>query len=133
LSDYRDWKEKEHASKWLVFPENVGEYLSIDETALSDGELYTIVTNKAAKGKKGAIVSIVEGTASEKVIEALEKIPEEIREQVKEVTLDLSDSMRKIVRRCFRKATRVIDPAFMFKNLLMMPCRKYVYLIDGML
>jgi hypothetical protein len=37
----------------LVFPENLGKRLSIDETALSNGELYTILTNKAAKGKKG--------------------------------------------------------------------------------
>jgi len=109
LSDYSDWEAREHASEWLVFPENMGEYLSIDETALSDGELYTIVTNKAAKGKKGALVAIVEGTASEQVIEVLEKIPQAQREQVKEVTLDLSDSMRKIVRRCFPKANRVID------------------------
>jgi transposase len=109
LSDFKDWEEKEHASKWLVFPENIGEYLSIDETALSDGELYTIVTNKTAKGKKGAIVVIVAGTGSDNVIEVIEKIPEEKREQVKEVTLDLSDSMRKIVRRCFPKADRVID------------------------
>ena len=67
------------------------------------------MTNKAAKGKKGALVAIVEGTASEQVIEVLEKIPQAQREQVKEVTLDLSDSMRKIVRRCFPKANRVID------------------------
>jgi transposase len=109
LSDFNVWEAKEHACEWLLFPENIGEYLSIDETALSDGELYTIVTNKAAKGKKGAIVAIVEGTESEKVIEAIEKISEEKREQVKEVTLDLSDSMRKIVRNCFPKADRVID------------------------
>jgi len=109
LSDFHDWKEKAHASRWLVFPENTGAHLSIDETALSDGELYTIVTNKAAKGKKGAIVAIVEGTASDCVIEVIEKIPKDKREQVKEVTLDLSDSMRKIVRRCFPKADRVID------------------------
>jgi transposase len=109
LSDFRDWKEQDHASEWLVYPENVGAYLSIDETSLSDGELYTIVTNKAAKGKKGAIVAIVEGVASENVIEVLKKIPADKREQVKEVTLDLSDSMRKIVRRCFPKANRVID------------------------
>lgn len=109
LSDFNEWEARGHACEWLVYPENMGEYLSIDETALSDGELYTIVTNKAAKGKKGALVAIVEGTASEKVIEVLEKIPEDKREQVKEVTLDLSDSMRKIVRRCFPKANRVID------------------------
>ena len=109
LSDYKNWKEKDHASEWLVFPANMGEYLSIDETAFSEGELYTIVTNKSAKGKKGSIVAIVEGVESEKVIKAIEKIPEDKREQVKEVTLDLSDSMRKIVRRCFAKASQVID------------------------
>jgi hypothetical protein len=33
-------------------PENLGKRLSIDETALSNGELYTILTNKAAKERK---------------------------------------------------------------------------------
>ena len=109
LSDFKSWEAKEHAQEWLVFPENVGEYLSIDETSVSNGELYTIVTNKAAKGRKGAIVAIVSGTESAKVIEALERIPEEILCKVKEVKLDMADSMRKIVRRCFPNAIRVID------------------------
>jgi len=109
LSDFKSWEASEHAEEWLVFPENIGAKLSIDETSLSNGELYTIVTNKAAKGQKGALVAIVEGTSSEKVIEVLEKIPEEKLNQVEEVTLDMADSMRKIVRRCFPKARRVID------------------------
>jgi len=109
LSDFKSWESAEHAQEWLVFPENIGTKLSIDETSLSNGELYTIVTNKAAKGKKGALVAIVEGTASEKVIEVLEKIPEEKLAQVEEVTLDMAESMRKIVRRCFPDAIRVID------------------------
>ena len=109
LSDFTTWEAADHAEEWLVFPENIGAALSIDETSLSNGELYTIVTNKAAKGKKGALVAIVEGTSSEKVIAALEKIPEEKLNQVEEVTLDMSDSMRKIVRRCFPNAHRVID------------------------
>ena len=109
LSDFKTWEAAAHAEEWLVFPENIGSKLSIDETSLSNGELYTIVTNKAAKGKKGALVAIVEGTASEKVIEVLEKIPEEKLGQVEEVTLDMADSMRKIVRRCFPNASRVID------------------------
>ncbi|MDR0505664.1 MAG: hypothetical protein LBH32_02440 [Dysgonamonadaceae bacterium] len=41
-----------HAEDWLLFPQNIGAQLSIDETTLSDGELYTIVTNKATKGWK---------------------------------------------------------------------------------
>jgi transposase len=109
LSDFKSWESAEHAQEWLVFPENIGTKLSIDETSLSNGELYTIVTNKAAKGKKGALVAIVEGTASEKVIEVLEKIPEEKLAQVEEVTLDMAESMRKIVRRCFPDPIRVID------------------------
>jgi len=109
LSDYSSWSEKSHAAQWLVFPENMGANLSIDETSISNGELYTIVTNKAAKGRKGALVAIVEGTSSEKVIEALERIPEDKLNQVEEVTLDMSESMRKIVRRCFPNAIRVID------------------------
>jgi hypothetical protein len=36
--------------KEAYFPENTGKRLSIDETSLSNGELYTIVTNKAGKG-----------------------------------------------------------------------------------
>jgi len=109
LSDFKSWEASSHAEEWLVFPDNIGSKLSIDETSLSNGELYTIVTNKAAKGKKGALVAIVEGTSSEKVIEVLEKIPEDKLNQVEEVTLDMADSMRKIVRRRFPNATRVID------------------------
>lgn len=43
---------KSHAKDWLIFPKNIGKHLSIDETSVSHGELYTVVTNKAAKGKK---------------------------------------------------------------------------------
>jgi transposase len=109
LSGFRSWEAGEHAQEWLIFPENIGSHLSIDETSLSNGELYTIVTNKAAKGRKGALVAMVEGTGSEKVIDILEKIQEERRNQVKEVTLDMAESMHKIVRRCFPNALRVID------------------------
>lgn len=109
LSDYRIWDQKDHADKWLIFPDNIGTHISIDETSVSNGELYTIITNKAARGCKGCLIAVVEGTASEQVIEVLERIPQEKLDQVEEVTLDLSDSMRKIIRRCFPKAIRVID------------------------
>ena len=109
LSDYRIWDQKDHADKWLIFPDNIGSHISIDETSVSNGELYTIITNKAAKGRKGCLIAVIEGTASEQVIEVLERIGQEKLDQVEEVTLDLSDSMRKIIRRCFPKAIRVID------------------------
>jgi hypothetical protein len=37
--------------------------------------LYTVVTNKEAKGKAGAIVAILEGPKSEHIIPFLQKIP----------------------------------------------------------
>ena len=109
LSGYRTWGEASHADEWLVFPENVGPHLAIDETSLSNGELYTIVTNRDRHGRERCLVDIVAGTKAEDVAKALEKIPQELLNKVEEVTLDLADSMRKIVRSCFPKAIRVID------------------------
>jgi len=93
----------------MLYPNNTGVHLSIDETALSNGELYTIVTNKAAKGKKGALVAMVKGTKAETVMEVLMQIPQRIRHKVKEVTLDMAANMNRIVTRCFVKADKVID------------------------
>ena len=109
LSDYNKWDQKEHAHKWIVFPENIGTHLSLDETSLSNGELYTVLSNKAAKGRKGTLVAMVEGTRADKVIEALEHIPGSLREKVIAVTLDMAGSMHKIVRNCFPNAVKVID------------------------
>lgn len=109
LSGFYEWKESEHADKWLLFEENMGPYLSIDETSLSDDELYTIVTNKEAKGRKGSLVAIVRGTKAEEVIEVLLRIKQRLRHKVKEVTLDMAANMSMIVSRCFAKASQVID------------------------
>lgn len=109
LSDYNIWDQKEHAEGWLLFHGNTGTSLSIDETALSNGELYTIVTNKAAKGRKGAIVAMIKGTQAEQIIAVLEKIPLRVRNKVTEVTMDMAANMIKAIRRCFSNAQRVID------------------------
>lgn len=107
LSDYKSWPQGSHAKDWLLFTENMGEYLSIDETSLSQGELYTILTNKAAKGHKGNLVAMIKGTESERIIEVLRQIPESQRKNVKEVTLELAPTMEKIVKRTFTKAKLV--------------------------
>lgn len=109
LSGYNQWEQKEHADKWILFPENIGEYLSLDETSLSNGELYTILTNKAGKGKKGALIAMIESTQSDKIINVLNKIPLKQRKAVKEVTIDMANSMHKVVKSCFPNASRVID------------------------
>ena len=112
LSGYRQWKDTSeglHAERWRVFPQNIGPHLSIDETSLSRGELYTIVTNKEARGRKSSIVAIVLGTEADTVIHALRQIKSELRNKVTEITLDLSESMHKICRMAFPRASRVID------------------------
>lgn len=109
LSEFKEWKHLKQASSWLVYPENIGKRLSIDEVALSQGELYTVVTNKKAKGRAGSIVAIIAGTKSEDVIKYLQKIPESKRRKVEEITLDMAGSMKLIARSSFPRATRVID------------------------
>ena len=109
LSDFHDWEQKDHCEERMIFPENMGEKLSIDEVAISNGELYTVITNKAAKGKKGALVAMVSGTKAADVIDVLSKIPQGSRDPVKEVTLDMSNSMDVIVRSAFPRATIVTD------------------------
>lgn len=110
MSDYTTWDQLKHAEDYVVFPENMGEYLSIDETSLSQGELYTIITNKEAKGNKGCLVAMIKGTDSESVKSILlRKIPYEKRRAVREVTLDMAASMEQIVKKTFTKATLVTD------------------------
>ena len=109
LSDFQTWEQKKHSEDWILFPENLGPYLSLDETSITQGELYTILTNKDAKGKKGAIVAMIKGTESENVISILKQIPYEQRKTVKEITLDMAASMNKIANSCFGSAVKVID------------------------
>ena len=109
LSGFRQWEQLEHAEEWLLFADNIGPRLAIDETSLSNGELYTFITNRDAHTRERSLVAVVAGTKSEDVIDVLKMIDEDKRNIVKEVTLDLSDSMRKIVRTVFPKANRVID------------------------
>ena len=92
-----------------MFPNNIGPHLSIDEASLSRGELYTIVTNKDAHGHEHSLVAIILDTDADTFIHALRQIKSPLRNQGTEITPDLSESMNKICRLAFPKATRVID------------------------
>ncbi len=71
--------------------------------------MYTIITNKAKKGKKGSIVGIFKGTQADDIIKTIkEKFTEEQRRMVKEVTLDMANSMNLIATKCFPKHTIII-------------------------
>ncbi len=108
LSNFKEWK-KEINPKALVIPKNFGKWMSIDEVALSKGELYTVITNKEAHGGKGALAALIEGTKNEIVSKALDKVPISIRMKVEEMTLDFANSMDWICRTNFPNATLTGD------------------------
>jgi transposase len=87
----------------------MGSKMSIDETTLSSGERHTVLTDKAQQGQKGCLAAIIAGTESEEVIVSLQKMPREALVKVEEITLDMSESMRRIARTCFAKSSQVID------------------------
>ena len=93
----------------MLFPDNVDEYLSIDEVSLSKGELYTFVTNKKGKSKQRTLVASIKGTRSEDIINVLERLPLASRNKVKEITLDMAKNMEFSVKMAFPKATLVTD------------------------
>jgi transposase len=93
----------------MLFPQNVGSYLSIDEVSLSQGELYTFVTNKNGKGKRGTLVASIKGTLTKDIVAVLEKLPLELRRTVKELTLDMANNMESAARQSFPEAKLVTD------------------------
>lgn len=92
--------------------------MSIDEVSLSKGELYTFVTSKAGKGKKGTIVAMIASTESSKIIEVLEKIPLSNRLEVEEITLDMAGNMASAARSSFPNTSIVTDRFHVVKLVL---------------
>ena len=106
-SNYTTWDQKGHAEDYLLYPENIGEYLAIDEVALSRGDLYTILTNKSKRSKKGTIIAVIQGTKSDDIIAVLNKLPN--KHIVKEVTMDMAATMEVAIKNVFPKAKQVSD------------------------
>ena len=101
----------------MLFPDNFGEDMSLDETCLSNGEVYTVLTNKAAHGGKGALAAMIRGVASDTVSAILKKVPRELRHRVKTVTTDLSSAMMLTVRTVFSRA-KLINDRFHVQQLM---------------
>ncbi len=108
LSDFLEWRQNVDETA-LLYPENFGERMSLDETALHNGDLYTILTNKDGHGKKGSLAALIKGTKNSVISKALEKIPIQKRMAVKEITIDLAQNMDWICRTNFLNATLVAD------------------------
>lgn len=108
-SGFADWEQKEHAEDYMLFAENIGSNISIDEVSLSKGEIYTFVTNKSARSKKGTLIASIKGTQSKALITVLEQLPLHLRNQVKEVTLDMAKNIELAVKTVFTQCTLVTD------------------------
>ncbi len=103
LSGYKSWDQKKHAEDYILNVANIGPCQGIDETSMNN-DVYTIVHNKDAHGRRGSVVAIIKGTKAQDVAKVLCKIPLADREKVKSITMDLSDSMRAIASLCFPNA-----------------------------
>ena len=109
ISGYRNWVQLELAEEYMLYPENLGSDMSLDETCLSNGDVYTILTNKAAHGGKGTVAAMIRGVATDVVSSILKKIPLSKRLKVKTVTTDLSSAMMLTVRKTFPGASLIND------------------------
>lgn len=108
-SGFRQWNQLPHASDWLLFEQNVGAHLSIDEVSLSQGELYTFITNKEGKGKQGSLVGCLKGTRSADIVRLLQRLGPQKRDMVKEISLDMAKNMESAMQTSFPQAELVTD------------------------
>lgn len=109
ISDFESWDQKDHCEKWLVYPENIGEHVCIDETSLSRGELYTFVSSGDACTQSGSLIAMVAGVKSDDISRILHTIPLKQRLKVTSVSVDMANNMEKVARDNFPNASIVTD------------------------
>lgn len=108
LSDFRTWAQRDHASDWVLLPDNMGAHLGIDETSFCH-EVYTILHNKDGHGKKHTVIAMIKGTKPSEVVKVLMSLPEDMRLKVADITMDLSNSMGAIAKSAFPNAIIIRD------------------------
>lgn len=110
LSGYAQWCEYELGCGFYFNAANIGPYMSLDETCLSNGEVWTFLTNKDGHGGRGTLAAAIPGTKSDEIISILiGAMDKSVRRKVKEVTCDLSPSMMLIAAEVFYNAHVVND------------------------
>ena len=110
ISGYTEWWMHELSDGFYFNGANIGPYMSLDETCLSNGEVWTFLTNKDGHGAKGTLAAAIPGTKSEEIISVLvSAMGKSVRRRVKEITCDLSPSMMLIAGEVFYNANVVND------------------------
>jgi transposase len=67
------------------------------------------VRGKAGRARQGTLVASIKGTLTKDIVSVLEKIPIELRNNVKEVTLDMANNMESAASKSFPNARLVTD------------------------
>jgi transposase len=113
LSNFREFEalsKQDLQDEIFVFPDNFTKNMAIDETGLLNGELYTILSNKDAKCKKGAIAAFIKGTKADKITTPiLDRVPYKALVNIDELTLDLANNMDWIARETAPNARHTYD------------------------
>ena len=118
ISGYADWCEHELCSGFYFNAANIGPNMSLDETCLSNGEVWTFLTDKDGHGSKGTLAAAIPGTKSDEIISILTAaMSKSVRRKVKEVTCDLSPSMMLIAADVFYNA-HVVNDRFHVQQVL---------------
>lgn len=110
LSGYAEWCEDELCCGFCFNAADIRPYMSLDETCLSNGEVWTFLTNKDGHGGRGTLAAAIPGIKSDETIPVLVGAMEKsVRCRVKEVTCNLSPSMMLIASEVFYNAHVVND------------------------
>ena len=110
ISGYAEWCGSALCSGFYFNADNTGPYMSLDETCLSNGEVWTSLTNKDGHGGRGTLAAAIPGTKSNDIISMLlGAMGKSLRRKVKEVACDLSPSMMLIAAEVFCNAHVVND------------------------
>ena len=110
ISGYAEWCDSALCSGFYFNADNIGPYMSLDETCLSNGEVRTFLTNKDGHGGRGTLAAAIPGTKSNDIISILlGAMGKSLRGKLKEVTCDLSPSMMPIAAEVFCNAHVVND------------------------
>ena len=108
LSGFRSWDQLGHADQWLVFADNVGgEHLHRRDGFEQRRAVHH--RDQPFLPRKETLIAMVKGVSADRVTEAIMRIDEHRRSIVQEITLDMSNSMHLIAKRCFPNAMRTID------------------------
>ena len=96
----------------ILKQENFGEEMALDEKMI-DEEFYTVMTNR----KTGKIALLAETMRIDELSRLIDKIAG-VREQVKEITLDMSPSYEKFCQQNFPKAILISDKFHVVKHIV---------------